>query len=140
LYSPFPPGRKSTTPSGVGNPGVQPQDLISDDGGETKPENLVLLCRHHHRFIHEGGCRLEPTAGGFQFLMPDGTPLPAMDSFLEATELEALVDRNAEFDIRWDTSRTQYYCGRPDYFSTIDTLFSDKQRAKRTPGHFEMSG
>jgi hypothetical protein len=108
------------------------------DGGETKPENLVLLCRHHHRFIHEGRCRLEPTDNGFQFLMPDGTPVPAVDSFLEATELQALVDRNAEFNIRWDTSRTQHYCGRPDYFSTIDTLFSDKQLAKRTPGHFEM--
>jgi hypothetical protein len=106
--------------------------------GETKPENLVLLCRHHHRLIHEGGFRVEPTESGFRFLMPDGTDIPAVDSFLEATELEALVDRNAEFDICWDTSRTQYYCGRPDYFSTIDTLFSDKQRAKRTPGHFEM--
>jgi uncharacterized protein DUF222/HNH endonuclease len=24
-------------------------------GGPTDPENLVLLCRHHHRLIHEGG-------------------------------------------------------------------------------------
>jgi hypothetical protein len=71
---------------------------------------------------------------------PEGTPLPAVDSFLEAAELEALVARNAEFDIRWDTSRTHCYCGRPDYFSTIDTLFSDKQRAQRTPGHIEMLG
>ncbi len=25
------------------------------DGGETKLDNLVTLCRHHHRAVHEGG-------------------------------------------------------------------------------------
>ena len=29
------------------------------EGGETKLTNLVLLCRHHHRLVHEGGWRVE---------------------------------------------------------------------------------
>ena len=29
------------------------------DGGETKLENLVLLCSHHHRLVHEEGWKIE---------------------------------------------------------------------------------
>lgn len=34
------------------------------DGGETSLTNLVLLCRHHHRLVHEGGFGCERTAEG----------------------------------------------------------------------------
>ena len=30
-------------------------------GGETELDNLVLLCRHHHRLVHEGGVSLVAT-------------------------------------------------------------------------------
>jgi hypothetical protein len=29
------------------------------DGGETSLENTVLLCRYHHRLVHEGGWEVE---------------------------------------------------------------------------------
>jgi hypothetical protein len=29
------------------------------DGGATNLENCLLLCRHHHRLVHEGGWRIE---------------------------------------------------------------------------------
>ena len=34
------------------------------DGGETSLDNLILLCRHHHRLVHEGGFVCEKTASG----------------------------------------------------------------------------
>ena len=34
------------------------------DGGETSLENLVQLCRRHHRLVHEGGFGCERTVGG----------------------------------------------------------------------------
>jgi hypothetical protein len=47
------------------------------DGGETSMDNLVLLCRRHHRLVHEGGFGLGTlAAGGIQFPYPDGRVLP----------------------------------------------------------------
>jgi hypothetical protein len=47
-------------------------------GGPTSMDNLVLLCRHH-RFVHEGGYRVEPGRGGrVRFLGPRGSPLGAV--------------------------------------------------------------
>ena len=34
------------------------------DGGETSLDNLVLLCFHHHRFVHEGGYTVEADGAG----------------------------------------------------------------------------
>ena len=47
------------------------------DGGPTKLDNLVLLCRRHHRAVHEEGYRVTPIAGGdgFAFRRPDGRQL-----------------------------------------------------------------
>jgi Domain of unknown function (DUF222)/HNH endonuclease len=59
------------------------------DGGHTRLDNLVLLCRRHHRAVHEEGwsVRLEVSgggagagagAGGVTFLRPDGRLLPVV--------------------------------------------------------------
>ncbi len=43
------------------------------DGGKTSLENCVLLCRHHHRLVHEGGWRLDLRPGGrLEFRDPRG--------------------------------------------------------------------
>jgi len=45
------------------------------NGGETKLDNLILLYRHHHRLIHEGGWTITGTPGNLTFHRPDGTSL-----------------------------------------------------------------
>ena len=49
------------------------------DGGATRLQNLVSVCRFHHRAVHEAGFRVVPgdTDGQFRFLRADGEPLPA---------------------------------------------------------------
>ena len=40
-------------------------------------ENLILMCRRHHRLVHEGGFGLEVGADReFRFSLPGGAPLP----------------------------------------------------------------
>ncbi|MGH7368643.1 MAG: DUF222 domain-containing protein, partial [Candidatus Rokuibacteriota bacterium] len=46
-------------------------------GGPTTLSNLALLCRRHHRAVHEEGCQIEQSPdGALQFRRPDGRPLP----------------------------------------------------------------
>ena len=48
------------------------------DGGETRLDNLLLLCRRHHRAVHEEGFRVELRGGAeARFYRADGRPLDA---------------------------------------------------------------
>ncbi len=49
------------------------------NGGETKPSNLVSLCRFHHHAVHEGGIRIEVLDdGALRFVKPNGAPIDSV--------------------------------------------------------------
>jgi hypothetical protein len=60
------------------------------DGGPTSLDNLVLLCRRHHRSVHEGLVDVRLRAdGSLAFICPDGSVLlPAPDSPTPFSRLE----------------------------------------------------
>jgi hypothetical protein len=80
------------------------------NGGETKLENLVLLCSRHHRFVHESGYSVAPVAGGeLEFRDPWGGPIPYVPR-PPPGDFERLVARNAALDIGGETCE----CGDGD--------------------------
>jgi hypothetical protein len=88
------------------------------NGGETKLSNLVLLCRHHHRAVHEEGFRVRMHRDGrIQFYDRTGWPLPdfAPPSSLggtasDADPVHALIRSNRArgVDPAWDTPASRY--------------------------------
>ena len=47
------------------------------DGGETSLDNLITLCRYHHRLLHQEGYEIvTKTAGDFVFNKPEGEKFP----------------------------------------------------------------
>jgi Domain of unknown function (DUF222)/HNH endonuclease len=50
------------------------------DGGPTDLDNLVLLCRHHHRLLHEGGYTAALVDNHPRFYRPDHTPIRPPDA------------------------------------------------------------
>ena len=93
------------------------------EGGETKPSNLVSLCRFHHRAVHEGGIRIEilddgsvavdSVAPGFTQPLGDWRQLPA------GSQVN-----------RWAGERMDYGLG-------VEVLLQQARRAKNVPAGTE---
>ena len=65
------------------------------DGGETKLDNLVTLCRHHHRAVHEGGFTVKMNPNGQpEFRDPNGKLLPPAPETRFRGNVFALVTQN----------------------------------------------
>jgi hypothetical protein len=57
------------------------------EGGPTKLSNLALLCRRHHRAVHEEGYQVERLSDGeLQFRLPNGRLLPQVPPPPEAPD------------------------------------------------------
>jgi hypothetical protein len=63
-------------------------------GGRTDLSNLIHLCAHHHRLLHEGGYRIKRRVrGGLCFRRPDGRAVPLVPS-RPSGSVEDVVSRN----------------------------------------------
>jgi hypothetical protein len=103
------------------------------DGGETKLENLLLLCGHHHRLLHEEGWKVEWWGKDRQpaFIDPRGqTHLgrPREAPELEPDPVAALIEetssRGADPDFYTAGARWKREADIPDdvYFRALEAI------------------
>jgi Domain of unknown function (DUF222)/HNH endonuclease len=103
------------------------------DGGETKLSNLVLLCRFHHRLVHEGGYTVQILDdGALRFLRPDGRDLNAPLEYETPAQWQALVQahRSAGLEITHATAETGWRGERMDYGLAVEGLLQRWHRGQ----------
>ncbi|HET7808979.1 MAG TPA: DUF222 domain-containing protein [Steroidobacteraceae bacterium] len=97
------------------------------NGGETRPANLVSLCRFHHRAVHEGGFDVQILDdGALRFIRPDGRPV--MDADPGYTQPRGEVNQ-----MPVATGRSRDCNGRMDLGLAVDILFQRSRPAGNVP-------
>jgi len=98
------------------------------DGGETSLDNLILLCRHHHHLVHEGGFTCERKADG-EILFKDQRARPlehwsVLPSIADHRDVQAWLDREFfEADIDSETCTAKWLAGeRMDWQMAVSAL------------------
>jgi hypothetical protein len=76
-------------------------------GGETRLENLISLCRRHHRLVHERGYSVGLRDDGEpQFVNRHGVAIPSVPRSPPTSDRNALRERHRHLAIDGATSRT----------------------------------
>ena len=88
------------------------------DGGKTSMDNLLLLCRRHHRLVHEEGFGLSRNPDGvIKFTLPDGKIIPSGPDTRFRGNVVALRIRNKEkgLNIAANTLPPKWYGDKMDH-------------------------
>ena len=102
-------------------------------GGATRLDNLVQLCRRHHRAVHEGGLRVTlDDAGAVRFTQADGRLLPEVPESPRWTGTAL-----APVDARLETTAPKWDGETLDLDWAIDVLW--RPRILDTPSSYSSS-
>jgi hypothetical protein len=95
-------------------------------GGETSLANVIQLCSHHHRLVHEGGWSIERDAdGAWMFVAPSGTALVNDAGRAWYGEILTWLQEWADtrkLDLGPDANLPLWDGTRPDYDLAVGTL------------------
>ncbi len=105
------------------------------DGGETRLDNLVLLCRRHHRLLHQEGYEiLKHGEQRFEFLTPVGGAMPTAltPQFAEAEDVASetlAIEREHDgigLEIDSRTAVTRWEGEKLDYDLAVGAMLSGR--------------
>jgi hypothetical protein len=88
-------------------------------------DNLVLLCRSHHRLVHEAGYGVRFQAGeGAVFSLPDGMVIPQAPEMRSRGNVFTLMSNNhmSGLNITPGTAIPQWHGEQMDYGAAVDML------------------
>jgi hypothetical protein len=107
------------------------------DGGPTSLANLVLLCRRHHRFVHEYGYAIQANGSSLEFVRPDGRPvlraprLPEIEAERGCAELaRGNADGGRGVEINPSTADSHWMGESLDYDWVLRRLFALDEQAR----------
>jgi 5-methylcytosine-specific restriction endonuclease McrA len=114
-------------------------------GGPTTLSNLALLCRRHHRAVHEEGYQVARLPdGALQFRRPDGRPLPEVPPPAAVPEdpIKVLRARHDAQGLHLDarTGRAGWLGERLNVGWAIDVLHPLAQRSRPCPAEQGIAG
>jgi hypothetical protein len=99
------------------------------NGGKTSLDNLVLLCRRHHRCVHEEGYRVERSPEGeLRFFRPQGWEIPFVPPpprlFRDPLEELSILLEEDGVSIDASTGFPTWEGGTVDYSWAIEGMWS----------------
>ena len=102
------------------------------DGGETSLDNLITLCRYHHRLLHQEGYEIGKESNGeFIFRKPDGERMARAlaQQFVDAEDTgeTIAIERKHEalgLKIDADTAQTLWQGEECDYDLAVEALLA----------------
>ncbi|MFT3800590.1 MAG: DUF222 domain-containing protein [Burkholderiaceae bacterium] len=102
------------------------------DGGETRLSNLVLLCRFHHRQVHEGRIDVRVlNDGALRFSGAHGRPFEPAAPMTGDDRQIVLRHRRAGLVIDANTAVTRWAGERIDYGMAVGGLLAEQARQHR---------
>ena len=100
------------------------------DGGETSLDNLLMLCRHHHRQLHKGAFLIKVEQSTMTFTTANGKPI-VQSLFPQFSSSIASVGTSQNFlECQWplvdtNTAVTRWVGETMDYDMAVDGLMAE---------------